>query len=313
MRPARWLELVSRVGATLSPAPNFAYELCVARASEKELEDVRLDSWQVALNGAEPVHAATARRFVDRFASRGFGPDVVMPVYGMAESTLAVTFPSRGPRLQTLAIDRKALERDRRARPTEGGYPAVSVGGPVAGMTVQVKGDGGRPAAEGEVGEIFVRGPSLMDGYFRNDEASTSALSDGWLRTGDLGFVHASRLFVSGREKELIIKAGRNFHPYDIERVASEVQGVRLGSVAAFGRPNDDTGTDDLVVVIEASQADAERRTRLMTDVRGELLAVLGVKPDDVRVCAVGSVPRTTSGKVRRGECARVFARGGVV
>jgi len=312
MRPARWLELVSRVGATLSPAPNFAYELCVARASEQELEHVRLDSWRIALNGAEPVHATTARRFLDRFASRGFGPDVVMPVYGMAEATLAVTFPTLDGKLQTLSVDRDALEQDRRARPATGGYPAVSVGGPVAGMTVQVEGDRGRTAVEGEVGEILVRGPSLMDGYFRNEEASAAVLADGWLRTGDLGFIHASRLFVSGRAKELIIKAGRNFHPYDIERVASEVDGVRLGAVAAFGRPNGDTGTDDLVVVIEASQPDPERRARLMTDVRGELLAVLGVKPDDVRVCAVGAVPRTTSGKVRRGECARVFAREGV-
>lgn len=309
MRPARWLDLISRVGATLSPAPNFAYELCVARASDDELREVRLDPWRVALNGAELVHASTAQRFGERFASRGFGPDVMMPVYGMAEATLAITFPGLEGKLQTLAIDRDALERDRCARPQEGGHRAVSVGAPVAGMSVRVVDDRGRGVAEGEVGEILVQGPSLMDGYFHNEEASASALSDGWLRTGDLGFVHDSRLFISGRAKELIIKAGRNFHPYDIERVASEVEGVRLGSVAAFGRPNGDTGTDDLVVVIEASQTDPERRARIATDVRGELLSVLGVKPDDVRVCAVGVVPRTTSGKIRRGECARLFAR----
>jgi acyl-CoA synthetase (AMP-forming)/AMP-acid ligase II len=311
MRPARWLDLISRVGATLSPAPNFAYELCVARASEADLANVRLDSWRVALNGAEPVHASTAGRFATRFSSRGFGADVVMPVYGMAESTLAVTFPRLEGKLQTLPIDRDALERERRAKPMDAGHPAVSVGGPVAGMSVRVVDDHGRTTTEGEVGEILVQGPSLMDGYFRNEEASATALSDGWLRTGDLGFVQASRLFVSGRAKELIIKAGRNFHPYDIERVAGEVEGVRLGAVAAFGRPNDETGTDDLVVVIEASHTDTDKRARIMTDVRGELLAVLGVKPDDVRVCAVGAVPRTTSGKIRRGECARLFAREG--
>jgi len=148
-----------------------------------------------------------------------------------------------------------------------------------------------------------------MDGYFRNEQASAGVLVDGWLRTGDLGFVQASRLFVTGRAKELIIKGGRNFHPYDIERVAAEVDGVRLGAVAAFGRPNEDTGTDDIVVIIEASQTNEDRRARIMSDVRGELLAVLGVKPDEVRVCAVGAVPRTTSGKIRRAECARIFSR----
>jgi acyl-CoA synthetase (AMP-forming)/AMP-acid ligase II len=309
MRPARWLDLVSRVGATLSAAPNFAYELCVARASEAELEGVRLDTWELALDGAEPVHASTASRFAGRFASRGLRADVLMPVYGMAEATLAVTFPGLETKLQTLQIDREALERQGRMSPKTGGHPAVSVGAPVAGTSVRVVDRSRRDLPEGHVGEILVQGPSLMDGYFRNDDASAAALVDGWLQTGDLGFVHDARLFVTGRAKELIIKGGRNLHPSDIERVASEVEGVRLGSVAAFGRPNADTGTDDVVVVIEASTSDVERRSRMVNDVRGELLAVLGVKADEVRICAVGSVPRTTSGKIRRVECARVFSR----
>jgi len=309
MRPARWLDLISRVGATLSPAPNFAYELCVARAGEPDLREVRLDSWRVALDGAEPVHASTAERFSRRFAPIGFRADALMPVYGMAEATLAVTFPGLDSKLQTLPIDRDVLEQQGRAQPRDGGHPAVSVGGPVAGTSLRVVDDRGREVPEGQVGEILVQGPSLMDGYFRNEQASAGVLVDGWLRTGDLGFVQASRLFVTGRAKELIIKGGRNFHPYDIERVAAEVDGVRLGAVAAFGRPNEDTGTDDIVVIIEASQTNEDRRARIMSDVRGELLAVLGVKPDEVRVCAVGAVPRTTSGKIRRAECARIFSR----
>jgi acyl-CoA synthetase (AMP-forming)/AMP-acid ligase II len=147
-----------------------------------------------------------------------------------------------------------------------------------------------------------------MDGYFRNEAASAGAIVDGRLRSGDLGFVHGGRLFVTGRAKELIIKAGRNLHPADIERVASEVDGVRTGCVAAFGRPNTRTGTDDLVVVAETPHGDGPRRDRIASDIRAELLSVLGVKADDVRVCAMGSVPRTTSGKIRRGECARIFA-----
>jgi acyl-CoA synthetase (AMP-forming)/AMP-acid ligase II len=152
-----------------------------------------------------------------------------------------------------------------------------------------------------------------MDGYFRNEDASAAAISGGRLRSGDLGFVCDGRLFVCGRQKELIIKGGRNLHPADIERVAGEVDGLRTGSVAAFGRPNPRSGTDDLVVVAETSRVDESFRTRVAAEIRAELLEVLGVKADEVRVCAMGSVPRTTSGKVRRGECARVFAREGEV
>lgn len=286
MNPRRWLDLIARVRATLSPAPNFAYELCVSRGGD--LEGLRLDSWRAALNGAEPVHARTVARFSERFSPAGFRVEAVMPVYGMAEATLAVTFPRRGDTLGTI----------------DG---VVSVGEPVAGTTIEVVDEAGRVVPQGQVGHILVSGPSLMDGYFRNDVASASAIVDGRLRSGDLGFVRDNRLYVTGRAKELVIKAGRNLHPVDVERVAAEVEGVRTGCVAAFGRVNPETGTDDLVVVVETSQTDPARRASIVSDIRGELLGVLGIKPDEVRLCAVGSVPRTTSGKVRRGECARVF------
>ena len=308
MNPRRWLELVARVGATVSAAPNFAYDLCVTRAGD--VADVRLGSWRAALNGAEPVHARTIARFVDRFGSNGFRADAMLPVYGMAEATLAVSFPEVHSEVAMLAVDREVLERLGRALPCDAasGHPAVSVGRPVSGTTVEIVDEAGRLVPEGVVGQIRIAGRSLMDGYFRNEGASAAAIVDGWLRSGDLGFVHAGRLFITGRAKELIIKAGRNLHPADIERVASEVDGVRSGSVAAFGRPNMRTGTDDLVVVAETPHGDATRRDRLASDIRAELLAVLGIKADEIRVCAMGSVPRTTSGKIRRGECARVFA-----
>jgi acyl-CoA synthetase (AMP-forming)/AMP-acid ligase II len=307
MNPRRWLELIARVGATLSPAPNFAYDLCVSRGGD--VSGLRLDSWRVALNGAEPVHARTVSRFADRFAPLGFRSEAVLPVYGMAEATLAVTFPELDEGFTTLAVDRDDLERSGHASPSglAGAHHAVSVGRPVAGTAVEIVDDSGGLVPEGTVGHILVSGRSLMDGYFRNDDATASAIVDGRLRSGDLGFIHSGRLFVTGRAKDLIIKAGRNLHPADIERVASEVDGLRSGCVAAFGRPNPRTGTDDLVVVAETSHGDATRRDRIASDIRGELLAVLGVKADEIRVCAVGSVPRTTSGKIRRGECARLF------
>ena len=228
----------------------------------------------------------------------------------MAEATLAVTFPSLTNRMETLEVDRDAMESERRALPLPGGHSAVSVGYPVAGMRIEVVDDGGNLVSERTIGDIRVAGPSLMDGYFGNDEASAEAITGGWLRTGDLGFVDDGRLFVTGRAKELIIKAGRNLYPYDVERVAGEVEGVRQGGVAAFGRLNAETGTEDLVVVAETAHGDATRREAIAKAVRAELLSVLGIKPDDLRLCGVGKVPRTTSGKIRRRECARLVIEG---
>lgn len=149
-----------------------------------------------------------------------------------------------------------------------------------------------------------------MDGYFRNPEASQEAFQDGWLRTGDLGFIQDGRLFIVGRAKEVIIKAGRNFYPNDIEQVASEVEGVNRGGVAAFARPNRETGTDDLVVVAETREKDPATRENIVKEIRGELLAAIGVKADDIRVVGIGALPRTTSGKIRRKECARKISEG---
>jgi len=306
MSPRRWLELLARVGGTLSAAPNFAYELCVARAGA--LEGARLDRWRVALNGAEPVHKTTADRFAARFGPAGLRDDVMLPVYRMAEATLAIAFPALERKLETLAIDRAALEKHGRAiAAKDRAHDAVSVGRPVAGTSIAIVPESADPG-ERVVGEIHVKSASLMSGYFRNDDASAEAMKDRWLRTGDLGFVDAGRLFITGRAKDLIIKAGRNLYPYDVERVAADVEGVRDGGVAAFARPNADTGTDDLVVVAETVSASPERRDAIAKGIRAELLAVLGVKADDVIVCATGAVPRTTSGKIRRRACAAIFS-----
>lgn len=308
MNPRRWLDLIGRVGGTIAAAPNFAYDMCVARGGGPEGLD--LSTWRRALNGAEPLHATTVARFHATFAASGLRPDVTMPVYGMAEATLAVTFPDVGAELEHLTLERGALEGEGRVVHHPEGRHVVGVGRPVAGMHVEVVSGSGAAVPEGTVGEIRVSGPSLMDGYFRNDEASAAVLADGWLRTGDLGFMERGTLYVTGRAKELIIKGGKNLYPYDVERVAGSVEGVREGGVAAFGRPNDETGTEDLVVIAETNQYGAARREALARAVRGELLEVLGVKADDVRLCGVGKVPRTTSGKIQRRECARLVASG---
>ncbi len=311
VKPIGWLKLMSEVGATLSPAPNFAYDLCTARIAE--LEDLRLDRWRVALNGSEPVHGPTLSRFFEKFGPVGFAPSAMMPVYGMAEATLAVTFSPVGRGSATLGVDRRTLEEQGRVLRSNApdARAAVSVGKPLAGTRVSIVDEHGKQVEAGVVGEVRVAGPSLMDGYFRNDEASAAVLKDGWLSTGDLGFIADGTLFIAGRAKEMVIKAGRNLYPYDVERVVGELAGVRLGGVAAFGRENESTGTDDLVVVAETSETDPTGREALTRAIRGEVLAVLGIGVDDVRLWPVGAVPRTSSGKIRRKECARLVTEAG--
>jgi len=304
LSPGRWLELVHETGATVSAAPNFAYDLCVRRARVPDA--LRLDGWRRALNGAEPVHAQTLDRFADAFGDRGFERSSATPVYGLAEATLAVTFSDPEAEPDLLAIDGSALEERGVLEP--GDRPIVSVGRPVAGTGVRIVRRDGGVAREGEVGAIEVSGPSLMDGYYGDPDATASVLSDGWLSTGDLGAMLDGRLFVVGREKDVVILNGRNVHPHDVERIATEVEGA-TGGAAAFGRTDPATGTDGLVVVVETRERDTDRRLRLGRTVRGDLLAVLGVSAE-VYLWPVGSIPRTTSGKIRRRACARSLEEG---
>lgn len=304
MRPSRWLTLASEARATITVAPNFAYDLCVARSQAEDR--ARLDSLRLALNGAEPVLPQTAARFSARYREQGFRDEAMLPVYGLAESTLAVTLSTPGRGLRSVGVERinLAVGQSVVTRPGGGASDAVSLGRPVRGTTVAVCGADDAVLPERVLGEVLLSGASLMDGYFRRDSLNAEVLKGGWLHTGDLGFAHEGELYLVGRAKELIIKGGRNVYPYDVERVAGEVLGVRSG-VAAFARPNPATGTDDLVVVVETSARDEGERARIAREVRGELLAALGVRADEVLLWPTGAIPRTTSGKVQRAACAR--------
>ena len=272
LRPQRWLEVLAATRATLTVAPNFGYELAVRRVRG----DFDLSHLRRALNGSEPVHRATLDGFERRF---GVAPGTVLPVYGMAENTLGVAFSDGGP----------DLELQGRAVPT--------VGKPLPGIEVR--------APEGEPGEICVRGPTLMSGYFRDPAAGERVLQDGWLRTGDLGVIRDGRLYVTGREKDLVIKGGRKFHPYDIERVAAFAIDAPPGGVAAFSVPNPATGTEDLILLVELRRRSGEEEA--VRAIRGRLMEELGVRPDRVRLFGPGALPRTTSGKLQRRACAELY------
>lgn len=310
MGAERWLRLASEVQATITAAPNFAYEHCVARASKLDADRVALDGLRLALNGAEPVHAETVRRFASALGPFGLRSTASLPVYGMAESTLAVSFAAHGA-LATLHVERAALEKRGVVRQTDasGARELVSVGTPVAGTSIRIADAAGRTVDSERVGRILIAGASIMDGYFRDDEASGRALADGWLDSGDLGFVSGGQLFVTGRAKEIIIQGGRNVDPHDIEHAVVGGCGLRAGSVAAFGVDDPDAGTERVVLAVETGPKDdrSEERSRA---IRGAVLGTLGVRVDDVVFVPLGAIPRTTSGKARRSECARRWASG---
>ena len=275
-KPALWLRAISRHRATISVAPNFAYGLCARRIRDEELQGVDLSTWRFALNGAEPVAPAVLRRFAERFASHGFASTSLMPVYGLSEASLAVTFtpPARGPR--TLQQGRRGL---------------ASVGAPLPGVEVDVRD-----------GRIFVRGPSVMREYFGNPEATARALQEGWLDTGDLGFVESGELFVTGRAKDVIIVAGANHAPQEFEDALDGVDGVRPGCAVAVARPGDDG--EELVLLVETTAPVAEE------SLTARVVERTGVKPREVRLLAPGTLPRTSSGKLRRAEALRQLVDG---
>lgn len=285
-RPRRWLELATSEQATLLVGPNFAWELVTRRVPAEGFDLSRV---RCALNGSEPVHRTTIDNFARHFAASGFKPEAHLPVYGLAEATLGVSFSRPGAPRPDLAIDDRAV-------------PCAGTVCP--GVEVEIQDGDGNVVAEGAEGEICVRSAGVMDGYFHHCEATEKALRGAWLHTGDLGVVKDGALYITGREKELVIQSGRKFHPSDIERVVAELVESTPNGVAAVSRPDATLGSEALLVMVEL------RRMGNQPDpmfIRGELLRVLGVRADRVEFVPPGTLPRTTSGKVRRGAVAARF------
>jgi fatty-acyl-CoA synthase len=314
-RPERWLRAISDRRATLSAAPNFAYELCVRRIPEEALAGLDLSSWRCALNGAEPVSPDTLERFAERFAPYGFRREALFPVYGLAENSVAVCFPPvlRGPLVDRIARD--AFARDRRAEPAQPGDASavsfVSVGRAVPGHEVQIADDASAPLPDRHVGRLLFRGPSQTAGYFNKPEATAAIqVEGGWLDSGDLAYQADGEIYVTGRRKDLIIKAGRNLVPQEIEEATARVEGVRKGCVVAFGAGQSDLGTERLVVVAETRLTDPARRERLVGAITEQVAAAVGVPPDDVALVPPGGVPKTSSGKIRRTTTRELYTSG---
>jgi len=309
-RPVTWLEAIGAFRATLTVAPTFAYSLCARRVPEKQLAGIDLSSLRLAYVGAEPIDPATVRAFAARFAAYGLPPSALYPVYGLAEATLAVTFPAPGSPLRYDTVDRRRLAADGIAAPVAEGSPGsvtfVSVGHPLPGHEVAiVSPDDGRVLDERRVGELIARGDSITAGYFGEppERARTR------LATGDLAYVADGHVYVVDRLKDLVIIAGQNYAPSDVEHAVGALPGLRRGRIVAFAAPGDD-GTEALHLVAEASPdvwiTPAALRDAVAAVVRREL----GLAPASVSLVVPGSLERTSSGKVRRRACAEAHRAG---
>jgi 1-acyl-sn-glycerol-3-phosphate acyltransferase len=312
-RPARWLEAISTARGTITAAPNFAFKFCVERIKDEELAGIDLSSWRLAFNGSEPVSATAVDAFVDRFSPYGFDRRAMCPAYGLAEAGVGIAFSplGRGPRFDT--ISRRALGRQGRAVPASGGDPdattLVGCGSPLPGYELRVADDSGQGIPERHEGKVLCRGPSLTAGYFGEDPATSSLWRRGWLDTGDLGYLAEGELFLTGRVKDLIIRGGRNVHPEDVEAAVRDVEGVEEGGVVAFGAPDPAHATEHVVIVAE-SRAAPEERAALEDEIRRKAARVLGAVPDVIEIVPPGSIRRTPSRKVRRGETRDAYLSG---
>jgi amino acid adenylation domain-containing protein len=310
-KPLRWLAALSRYGGTVSGGPNFAYDLCVRKVRPEDRAGLDLSRWEVAFNGAEPVRAETLDRFAEAFAPCGFRREALFPCYGLAEATLFVTGAGRGEPPVVGRFRAPQLERNE-AVPDPEGRALVSSGRIVPGMPegqdVAIVDAGGTALPEGRVGEIRVAGPSVAQGYWNRPDDGT--FRDGWLRTGDLGFLSGGELFVTGRVKDLVIIRGRNHYPQDIELTVEKCHpALRPGCGAAFAV--EEGGEERLVVVQELRrEARGADLAEVLEAVRRAVAEEHEVQLQAVALIRTASLPKTSSGKVRRHACREGFLRG---
>jgi acyl-CoA synthetase (AMP-forming)/AMP-acid ligase II len=319
-KPLRWLRLISEARATMSGAPNFAYDLCVSKISPEEAAALDLSSWEVAFNGAEPVRAETLRRFQERFAPAGFREKAFFPCYGMAEATLVISGPGplAGRELRRLTLDAEALRQDR-ALPAEEGVEAVGCGRPWLGQELRiVHPETRQPCPGGEVGEIWLRGASVCDGYWEREAESAesfgarTAEGDGpFLRTGDLGFLREGDLYITGRLKDLIIIRGRNHYPQDIEQSAElSHPNLRQGGSAAFSV---EAGGEERLVVLQEVEPGLLAKIgaeELFAAIRKAIAQRHELQAWDILLVRRRSILKTSSGKVQRRACKAAYLAG---
>ncbi|MEO6580258.1 MAG: fatty acyl-AMP ligase [Sphingomicrobium sp.] len=316
-RPLAWLDLISRnPGTTLSYSPTFGYDICSRRMSSQTRAADRFDlsRWRIAGNGADMIRPDVMQAFVDEFADAGFKAQAFCPSYGLAEATLAVSImpPGEGIRLELVeeselsGAGTPAQERPRRYR------AIVNCGKPVIGMEVEIRDADGSLLPDRGIGKLYCRGSSVMHGYFRDRESTDACLSaDGWLDTGDMGYVSGGYIFIVGRAKDMIIINGRNHWPQDIEWAVEQLPGFKSGDIAAFAITGP-SGEETPAVLVHCRVSDAGERSRLRDDIRERVRAITGITPV-VELVPPRTLPRTSSGKLSRTKARNLYLSGEIV
>jgi fatty-acyl-CoA synthase len=309
-----WMETIHRVRGTITFAPNFAYALVTKRAKPEQLARWDLSCMRHFGCGAEPINPATMRNFLDTFARAGVKPSMLLPCYGMAEATLAISFIGIDETLSTDVIDAAAYQGKRTAEPAHvdqlksgRAQEFVCCGKAFPGHELGVFDDAGQRLPDRRIGEIWVRGPSLARGYYDDPENTARTFSNGWLKTGDYGYLVNGNVYITGRKKDIIIINGRNYDPQRMEWLVDELPEVRKGSTVAFSRPG--TSSEELVIVLESRTQNPEALKEL---VRQTLTEQLQLTCADVVVCPVGSLPKTSSGKLQRAKTRQQYLDGTV-
>jgi acyl-CoA synthetase (AMP-forming)/AMP-acid ligase II len=319
-KPSRWLRAISKYKATISAAPNFAYELCVRRVPEVERDTLDLSSWRSALNGAEPIRAATLERFEKAFGPCGWRPESMIPCYGLAEATVYVS--AHGPEVMPVvnSFDREALANGevRTSDDPLTSDPMLAVGKlePLQDIRI-VNPETCEEVPSDRIGEIWLTGPSVSAGYWgrrrQTKETFGAMLTTGegpYLRTGDLGFVYDGELYIAGRIKDVIIVRGRNLYPQDVERVTERTPGVRAGCVAVFAIASEDGSTDALAVLAEVNESVVEDTEAVIASIRNDVTEAYQVAPSYIGLLRVRSLSKTSSGKIQRFAAKQSFEEG---
>jgi acyl carrier protein len=312
--PSRWLWAIHRHRGTLSGGPNFAYELCLKRIDDSELEGLDLSCWRYAFNGAEPVSPDTLAAFEQRFARHGLAATALQPVYGLAEASVGLAFPAPGTRYRVDRIERAAFQNRGVARPA----PAAESGAlelPCCGRVIEahhlrVVDSAGVELADRQEGRLQFKGPSATSGYYRNPELTQKLFAGTWLETGDLAYLADGELYLSGRAKDVIIRGGRNLYPYELEQAVGALPGIRKGCVAVFGSIDRASGTERVVVLAETRETEPAALEALRRSINERAVDLIGLPADDIVLAPPHTVLKTSSGKIRRAASREYYESG---
>jgi 1-acyl-sn-glycerol-3-phosphate acyltransferase len=312
--PQRWLWAIHKRRGTLSGGPNFAYELCVKRVRDEDIEGLDLSSWRFAFNGAESVSPETLIKFKERYSRYGLREEALAPVYGLAEVSVGLAFPpqGRGPLIDR--VDRDAFMKTGVARPApENDADAlrfVACGRPLPEHAIRIVDSAGREVGDREEGRLQFQGPSATSGYFRNPEETRRLIRGKWLDSGDYAYMAGGEVYLTGRAKDIVIRAGRNIYPHELEEAVGAIPGIRKGCVAVFGNRDAASATERLVVMAETREASEQEKNRLREKINDVAVGLLGSPPDDVALVPPHGVLKTSSGKIRRAACRESYETG---